>query len=329
MAQNFAASVAAIGANSQTTGSREPVVPRPTDVLLGRGKTRWGGNQLFDLEIQRNARRYRAAETRYDKTSIVREIIRNVQIWGRFLDQDTGTGDTEPPGGALATTDGLPAGDWYLATYVKIRKKVGQALRYQMEVLKYEASIEEKQQQQQKQQEQLMQQQQHQQKPMSNIESDSTGTPSSSKIPAARGISSESIRIGAQGGGVATAGMSLFLLVQQQHNYDIGTAPTTMTNEMQQPYPGRHNHHSHRGEENLSDSSGSLDVSLSAIWALEEQEAAEARGRGVQVPHQQRNDDIVSDAEILAFLGYTYGSNAAAIQDNRSCHHTAKQEGKR
>lgn len=121
---------------ARATGSREPVLPRSNDVLLGRGRIHWGGNQLFDMEIRRNAQRYGAAETKHDKTAIVREIIRTVQKWGRFLDQEPagaeGSGQHQSVEDAEASSVGLQSGDWYLASYVKIRKKVGQvrSLRY-------------------------------------------------------------------------------------------------------------------------------------------------------------------------------------------------------
>ena len=129
--------VTGVARATNTRDSSNPVIPRPYDVLLGRGRTRWGGNQVFEMEIQRNALRYSLAETRHDKSSIVREIIRAVQAWGRFLDQEPPSSDAQNPVGEGedgGEEERIGTGDWYLASYVKIRKKVGQVSLFSSEI---------------------------------------------------------------------------------------------------------------------------------------------------------------------------------------------------
>ncbi|KAL7556380.1 hypothetical protein ACA910_011815 [Epithemia clementina (nom. ined.)] len=93
-----------------------PLVPQSTDVLLGRGKAIAGreGNKRFQDVIEQNTKRYSEAQTKTDKMRIVIEIVETVKLWGRFLDQPS------------------VMGHWYEADDLKVRKKVGQALRYHL-----------------------------------------------------------------------------------------------------------------------------------------------------------------------------------------------------
>ncbi|KAL7563593.1 hypothetical protein ACA910_004495 [Epithemia clementina (nom. ined.)] len=131
---------------SSTSG----LVPRlhALDVLLGRGNVRWEGNRRFQVAIKENARRYHDAYSRTEKNAIIFEIIAAVQAWGgRFLQppSDTKEGSTA----ATATSspkrrrtkrrrrhyehsDDAHQQEWTVANSFQVRKKIGQALRYQM-----------------------------------------------------------------------------------------------------------------------------------------------------------------------------------------------------
>ncbi|KAL7556112.1 hypothetical protein ACA910_006203 [Epithemia clementina (nom. ined.)] len=149
----------------QQDQQQQAVVPQPNDVLLGRGGmvTGWNGNKLFQREIERNTIRYRDTPTRAGRMNIVLEIIETVQTWGRFLDRSPssheavvedgvvvvvaaaagndkggGSGDASATGSSSSSTTAANV-LWYPADFNKIRKKVGQALRYQMEVLIFDA----------------------------------------------------------------------------------------------------------------------------------------------------------------------------------------------
>ena len=95
------------------------------DVLLGRGRVCWVGNQRFQTEVRRNAKRYADANSRYEKAYIVLEIIAKVQAWGgRFL--------YKPKPSAVAAEKepfaqkGEPLPNLAIASQCKVRKKVGQ-----------------------------------------------------------------------------------------------------------------------------------------------------------------------------------------------------------
>ena len=109
-----------------------PIVPELNDVLLGRGRVvfRWSGNHRFQREIERNTQRYRDAQTRVERMSIVLEIIGTVKTWGRFLDQVTPPVGAAVGAGVGGTTDDISSEirslSWCLAPFHKIRKKVGQ-----------------------------------------------------------------------------------------------------------------------------------------------------------------------------------------------------------
>jgi hypothetical protein len=68
------------------------VVPEPRDILCGRGITchQHQGNKLLRQLIDRNLPKYTVADSKSDKSSILREIIRNIlQQGGRFLKKDS------------------------------------------------------------------------------------------------------------------------------------------------------------------------------------------------------------------------------------------------
>lgn len=68
------------------------VVPEPRDILCGRGITchQHQGNKLLRQLIDRNLPKYTVADSKSDKSSILREIIRNIlQHGGRFLKKDS------------------------------------------------------------------------------------------------------------------------------------------------------------------------------------------------------------------------------------------------
>ncbi len=68
--------------------------PQPRDVLCGRGISchEHQGNKLLRQLIDRNLRRYAIADSKSDKSSILREIIRSIlQEGGRFLKKDSET----------------------------------------------------------------------------------------------------------------------------------------------------------------------------------------------------------------------------------------------
>lgn len=109
--------------NDETAEPQQPVDRRTDDVLLGRGGARfleWPGNQRFAVEIERNSKRYYEAKTRSERSDIVLEIASNVNTWGRFIEQSD------------------PGGLWYMATLSKVRKKIGQAVRYKIEFMQHE-----------------------------------------------------------------------------------------------------------------------------------------------------------------------------------------------
>lgn len=104
-----------------------PVVPQPNDVILGRERTKklseWAGNKRYATEIERNTERYKNATKRSERVDIVLDIARTINKWGRFLEQPE------------------PNGPWYVADSTKIRKKIGQALRYQMEIFNSDVAV--------------------------------------------------------------------------------------------------------------------------------------------------------------------------------------------
>ncbi|KAL7570628.1 hypothetical protein ACA910_014902 [Epithemia clementina (nom. ined.)] len=118
---------------------------RSNDVLLGRGNVRWEGNQRFQTVIRQNSQRYNDAESRALKTRIVFEIVGIVRAWGgRFLHpiishrSKSAMAKAEAPSAASASkkerkikgkTSGI---QWTLANNFQIRKKIGQAFRYQL-----------------------------------------------------------------------------------------------------------------------------------------------------------------------------------------------------
>ena len=77
------------GATTTKSSSRLPtlvVASEEDDVLLGRGRVGWIGNQRYQYVARRNAQRYTQTHSRYEKSRIVLEIIATVQAWGgRFL----------------------------------------------------------------------------------------------------------------------------------------------------------------------------------------------------------------------------------------------------
>ena len=86
------------------------VEPTQDDVLLGRGSLmmRWSGNKRYQVEVDRNAKRYYDSSGRSLRSKIVLEVMRTVEEWGgRFLDQSE------------------PNGPWCIAEFTKVRKKVG------------------------------------------------------------------------------------------------------------------------------------------------------------------------------------------------------------
>lgn len=88
--------------------------PRPTDVVLGRGKgaSSHEGNQQFQLLIQRHAHEYNGTSSRYKKTRIARDVVRAVRKRGRFLKY-------------------VPESDhWVEVDKFQARTKASQALRY-------------------------------------------------------------------------------------------------------------------------------------------------------------------------------------------------------
>lgn len=72
------------------------------------------------MEIDRNSKRYHDAKKRSERSDIVLEIASHVSKWGRFIEQ------------------AIPDGPWYMAALSKVRKKIGQALRYKIEFMEHE-----------------------------------------------------------------------------------------------------------------------------------------------------------------------------------------------
>ena len=133
--------------------------PQPDDVLFGRGNVRWPGNQKFQAVVKQHVTRYHAQETKAHKTRIVWDIVAHVKGWGgRFLAPTRPSAPRQPT--IVPTTKPKPKQDaaeeaeedrptkrakveqpqpqqhrrqaWKLATQFQMRKKVGQAIRYQM-----------------------------------------------------------------------------------------------------------------------------------------------------------------------------------------------------
>ncbi|KAL7578022.1 hypothetical protein ACA910_014964 [Epithemia clementina (nom. ined.)] len=102
-----------------------------SDVMVGSGRLCTAGNERFQNVVKWNAQRYNQARQRTEKSRIVVEIIGTIKAWGgRFLYQSKATSSTS-----------TRKETWAFATNAMIRKKVGQAIRYQLEYLKYEVSL--------------------------------------------------------------------------------------------------------------------------------------------------------------------------------------------
>lgn len=70
------------------------ITPEPRDVLCGRGISchQHPGNKFLRQLIDRNLPKYATADSKSDKSSILRDIIRNIlQQGGRFLKKDSDT----------------------------------------------------------------------------------------------------------------------------------------------------------------------------------------------------------------------------------------------
>ena len=70
------------------------ITPEPRDVLCGRGISchQHPGNKLLRQLIDRNLPKYATADSKSDKSSILRDIIRSIlQQGGRFLKKDSET----------------------------------------------------------------------------------------------------------------------------------------------------------------------------------------------------------------------------------------------
>ncbi|KAL7571320.1 hypothetical protein ACA910_007641 [Epithemia clementina (nom. ined.)] len=131
--------------------SHRIVCCQANDVLLGRGNIRWEGNQRFQDVIRENAARYNEARSRSEKTQITFEIVGAVRAWGgRFLQP----AKSIPFKSAIEKANSLSSIDkkyrkegtlWTIADTFQIRKKIGQALRYNMtgEQNKTKATLEE------------------------------------------------------------------------------------------------------------------------------------------------------------------------------------------
>ena len=109
-------------ATTTKSSSRLPtlvVACKEDDVLLGRGRVGWIGNQRFQNEARRNAQRYADTHSRYEKSRIVLEIIGTVQGWGgRFL--------CKPKLSAKAAARKGSEPTFAIASLGNVRKKVGQ-----------------------------------------------------------------------------------------------------------------------------------------------------------------------------------------------------------
>ena len=119
-------------ATTTKSSSRLPtlvVACEENDVLLGRGRVGWIGNQRFQYEARRNAQRYTNTHSRYEKSRIVLEIIGTVQAWGgRFLCKPKPSAKAAAIK-ATASASTLRKGSeptFAIATLGNVRKKVGQ-----------------------------------------------------------------------------------------------------------------------------------------------------------------------------------------------------------
>jgi hypothetical protein len=69
-------------------------VPRPTDIIMGRGHgaATHPGNMRFRVTCELHRPRYDATEDKKEKSRIINEILELVQQTARFLKQDPLTG---------------------------------------------------------------------------------------------------------------------------------------------------------------------------------------------------------------------------------------------
>ena len=114
--------------NSGGSGKSALVIPcKEDDVLLGRGRVGWMGNQRFQREVRRNAQRYANTNSRYEKACIVFEIIATVKGWGgRFLYKPKASPRTLKASARSPLAKKGPQHNLAIANLCKVRKKVGQ-----------------------------------------------------------------------------------------------------------------------------------------------------------------------------------------------------------
>ncbi|KAL7563600.1 hypothetical protein ACA910_004502 [Epithemia clementina (nom. ined.)] len=112
------------------------VVRQDSDVLFGRGRIVWEGNQRFQNVTKVHATRYHNSKSRTEKSRVVTDVIETVHAWGgRFLSLQT-----PPRSSTITSFDNAEEMSWTIATDSKIRKKIGQALRYQL-VQRYRSTV--------------------------------------------------------------------------------------------------------------------------------------------------------------------------------------------